>query len=69
MLDESYAERVAYRLKKWCGVEVEPPHYNPEPKGPPHEIELCEGCKDGHCAEMDRKGPSVLGRLGLIYIS
>jgi hypothetical protein len=50
ILDDSYAERVGYRLKKWCGVEVEPPEFSGESKGP-HENDLCEGCKAGHCSE------------------
>jgi hypothetical protein len=41
ILDDSYVERVAYRLKKWCGVELERP-------------EFCEGCKAGHCGEGRR---------------
>jgi hypothetical protein len=47
-LDDSYAERVAYRLKKWSGVDMEQPHYSGHSKGP-HESNLCEGCKAGHC--------------------
>jgi hypothetical protein len=50
-LDDSYAERVAYRLKKWHGVEMEPPDYK-ENNGKPHHRALCEGCKAGHCSEM-----------------
>ncbi|KFY03141.1 hypothetical protein V490_00269 [Pseudogymnoascus sp. VKM F-3557] len=38
ILDESYAQRIAYRLKKWSGVEVEPPVYK-EGKGSPHSME------------------------------
>ena len=49
-LDGSYAERVAYRLKKWCGIEIERPFYS-EGKGPPHRSHLCEGCRDGHCSQ------------------
>lgn len=48
ILDDSYAERVAYRLKKWCGVELERPKFSGQSKGP-HEEEFCEGCKAGHC--------------------
>lgn len=49
LLDKaSYAERVAYRLKKWKGVAVARPPFD-EKKGPPHHSELCEGCKAGHC--------------------
>ena len=48
-LDKSYAERVAYRLKKWSGVELERPHYSGVQSRAPHERELCEGCRNGHC--------------------
>jgi hypothetical protein len=50
-LDDSYAERVAYRLKKWHGVEMEVPEYR-ENNGKPHHSSLCEGCQAGHCSEM-----------------
>lgn len=50
ILDDSYAERVAYRLKKWCGVELERPAFSGQSKGP-HEMKFCEGCKAGHCSE------------------
>lgn len=50
-LDDSYAERVAYRLKKWHGVEMERPEYVVR-DGKPHHSALCEGCKAGHCSEM-----------------
>lgn len=48
ILNHTYAERVAYRIKKWNGIEMIPPHYGGESNGP-HDSELCEGCKDGHC--------------------
>jgi hypothetical protein len=51
-LNESYAERVAYRLKKWCGVQLEKPPHSGVSKGP-HERHLCEGCKHGHCKAGD----------------
>ncbi|PGH00146.1 hypothetical protein GX51_05959 [Blastomyces parvus] len=48
--DESYAERVVYRIKKWSGIRIlmgaPPPYFNS--KGP-HYSDLCEGCKAGHC--------------------
>jgi len=47
-LDDSYAERVAYRLKKWRGIEQELPPFSDKSRGP-HEEEFCEGCKAGHC--------------------
>ena len=47
-LDDSYADRVAYRLKKWSGVPVEAV-YNGGNSMKPHESEYCEGCKAGRC--------------------
>jgi hypothetical protein len=48
-LDEkSYADRVAYRIKKWDGIKLVPPHYPGEFTGE-HERDTCEGCKAGHC--------------------
>ena len=32
-LDDSYAERVAYRLKKWCGIEMDRPNYSGQSNG------------------------------------
>jgi len=50
-VDDSYAERVAYRVKKWRGVDMEVPPYSRQ-KGLPHKRELCEGCKYGHCSDL-----------------
>ena len=36
-LDDSYAERVAYRLKKWCGIEGARPIYSGQSNGP-HQV-------------------------------
>jgi hypothetical protein len=48
-LDEnSYVERVTYRLIKWAGVAVKRPFYD-ERTSPPHISELCEGCIAGYC--------------------
>lgn len=47
--DDSYAERIAYRLKKWSGIEMDQPTYTGGDSMRPHEIDLCEGCKHGHC--------------------
>lgn len=54
ILDSTYAERITYRLSKWSGVELETPPYSGERKGRPHQSALCEGCKNGHCAEGAR---------------
>ncbi|KLJ08854.1 hypothetical protein EMPG_15721, partial [Blastomyces silverae] len=52
VLDDSYAERVAYRIKKWNGIFMgAPPPYSSKSKGP-HHNDLCEGCKDGHCSAL-----------------
>lgn len=50
-LDDSYSERVAYRLKKWSGIEMDRPFYSWKQTERPHERRLCEGCKAGHCSE------------------
>jgi hypothetical protein len=47
-LDDTYAMRVAYRLRVWFGKPVKKVHYR-EGDSTPHESELCEGCKNGHC--------------------
>ena len=47
--DDSYAERIAYRLKKWSGIKMEPPSYTARTSNRPHESALCEGCRHGHC--------------------
>ncbi|KAJ0419148.1 zinc-binding domain-containing protein [Aspergillus carlsbadensis] len=49
--EESYADRVSYRLKKWSGVRgLVRPVYGGESKGP-HDRGRCEGCKAGHCKD------------------
>ena len=50
-LDDSYAERVAYRIKKWCGIEMDRSNHSGHSKSP-HQSDLCEGCKDGHCSQL-----------------
>ena len=51
ILDHSYAERVAYRIKKWSGVQMDIPPFSGRSDGP-HRSDLCEGCKQGHCSRM-----------------
>lgn len=51
-LDHSYAERVAYRIKKWCRVQVDTPPFSGQGERP-HRSDLCEGCKQGHCRGME----------------
>ncbi len=46
--EDSYVERVTYRLKKWAGVRMET-SYRGGGSGPPHERRFCEGCKRGVC--------------------
>ncbi|GIZ49948.1 hypothetical protein CKM354_001296400 [Cercospora kikuchii] len=43
-----YADRVAYRLAKWSGVDVEDRQGSGRSERP-HLIDLCEGCRNGHC--------------------
>ncbi|KAI1126007.1 zinc-binding domain-containing protein [Nemania abortiva] len=53
ILDDTYAERVTYWLKKWCGIHLETPPHSGQSKGP-HKNRFCEGCKAGHCAQGKR---------------
>lgn len=50
ILNDSYADRVAYRIKKWRGIQLDRPFFVRR-IGKPHNRYLCEGCKDGHCRE------------------
>ena len=50
ILDDSYAEKITYHLKKWFGIKMDRPSYSGKSKGP-HCTDLCEGCKDGHCSQ------------------
>jgi hypothetical protein len=47
--NNSYVERIVYRLKKWAGVAVAQPFYGGEDGRGPHRSDLCEGCKAGYC--------------------
>jgi hypothetical protein len=47
--DDSYEQRIAYRLKKWSGIELDRPSFTKSQSKRPHESALCEGCKHGHC--------------------
>lgn len=58
---ECYAERVTYWLKKWNGIEVQQPSFSGQSRGP-HDSELCEGCKVGHCPNSSEDIASVLAR-------
>lgn len=49
-LDETYAERIANRLKLWSGMDIERPVFRKVPiDRPPHFSSRCEGCKINHC--------------------
>ena len=48
---QTYIERVAYRLLKWAEVAVERPRYDSK-ETPPHRADLCEGCKRGICRDV-----------------
>ena len=61
VLNKSYADRIAYRLKKWNGIQVVPPVYSATANGP-HYSNLCEGCKAGHCNAGGR-GVILKGRI------
>ena len=50
--EESYVDRIAYRLKRWAGVAVEKPPFR-EKTRVPHKSDLCEGCKVRNCPWID----------------
>lgn len=50
--EQSYVERVAYRIQKWAGVHVERQPFA-STKGLPHKRDLCEGCKRGICHQSN----------------
>jgi hypothetical protein len=56
MDEQSYVERIEYRLKKWAGVRDEESTFSRHKllRGP-HEREHCEGCKAGHCGLARRE--------------
>ncbi|EFX02024.1 hypothetical protein CMQ_2073 [Grosmannia clavigera kw1407] len=49
--NDSYIERISYRLKKWAGVIRTVKQEDSIKDGPPHESSLCEGCKRGVCRQ------------------
>jgi len=53
--EESYVDRVAYRLKKWAGIPMEQRYYASK-AGLPHKRNLCEGCKRGVCRQTNDWG-------------
>ncbi|KAF5693324.1 hypothetical protein FGLOB1_14417 [Fusarium globosum] len=80
--EETYVDRVTYRIKKWNGVEVEWPEYSGKSKAP-HEEEYCgggkarycnrkagqRGCGNGACRSPSLWTPAVLDAKGLPYVS
>lgn len=53
ILDEqSYVDRLAYRVQKWAGVRMTQ-QYQGSQGGIPHEREFCEGCKRGLCRQTN----------------
>lgn len=48
--EDSYIQRITYRLKKWAGVRMEQQPSNGR-RGPPHKEDLCEGCRQGYCQQ------------------
>ncbi|RGP64962.1 hypothetical protein FSPOR_7576 [Fusarium sporotrichioides] len=54
----SYSDRVAYRLKKWNGIEAIPAVRKVEPNGD-HKEKLCQGCKKGHCSKKKWAGKGI----------
>ena len=54
-IDEgSYVDRLAYRLKKWAGLQMDQQVYTSR-ESAPHESALCEGCRRGVCQQANRR--------------
>lgn len=51
--EESYIERVAYRLNSWAGVRMEQATFSSKILRGEHESGHCEGCKAGHCGRAN----------------
>ncbi|CAG7953088.1 unnamed protein product [Penicillium salamii] len=62
VLDHSYAERVIYWIMKWNGIRVERTPSSRDSRGP-HNCQLCEGCRAGHCSQSGEDWVTRLGRL------
>lgn len=62
VLDHSYAERIVYWIKQWNGVRVERPPVSRDSRGP-HNRQLCEGCKAGHCSQSGEDWVERLDRF------
>lgn len=62
----SYAERVAYQVKKWRHIDSEkppPPLACSQVGGGDHDNGLCEGCKVGHCRFFKEEKDYTWGRF------
>lgn len=62
VLDRSYAQRIDYWIRKWNGIRVETPPISRQAKGP-HNRQLCEGCKAGHCSQSGEDWVAQLDRF------
>ncbi|KAK7934718.1 zinc-binding domain-containing protein [Apiospora marii] len=63
-----YVNRVAYRIRSWAGVKQERAPYNFTETSRPHEEDLCEGCKRGHCQRGDsQRSRTVVVRGGEVF--
>ena len=50
-LNDSYAKKVIYRLKKWCEIKMNSFNYSSRNKNS-HQNSLCEKCKNDHCIQL-----------------
>jgi len=50
-LDDSYAEKVTYHLKKWCKMKMNRFFYSDQSEDS-YLSNLCEKCKNDHCSEL-----------------
>ncbi|KAK3633173.1 hypothetical protein LTR56_015949 [Elasticomyces elasticus] len=55
-LDNTYAERVSYRLAVWSGIRMPALPHGPTA---PHDARLCEGCRAGHRDHIHSFDPNL----------
>lgn len=60
MDEQSYVDRVTYRIKKWAGVPTGRPEYGGG-EGPPHESQFCDGCRRGICRQAGGGQMFIMG--------
>ncbi|KAK3996564.1 zinc-binding domain-containing protein [Cladorrhinum sp. PSN332] len=51
--EDSYVDRLVYRLKSWAGIKMEKRRRGGRPGDDPHQSQFCEGCRLGKCRSSE----------------